>query len=118
MTPARAPTSQPMTIAASSSTRPSVRRSRSAAGRLRIARLDFIAQVLPDLLVEPRELLAKPDLDHVARPRERDWIARLDAPGTGRQHDHLVGDRDGLLEIVRNEEHRVARVRPQVEQLV
>src|ERR671934_1718102 len=88
ITPARAPISHATTIAASSSARPSVRRSRSAARRVRVTRLDFIAQVLPDLLVEPRELLAKPDLDHVARPRQRNGIARLDAAGAGRQHDH------------------------------
>src|SRR5919204_6616036 len=118
ITPARAPTSHATTIAASSSARPSVRRSRSAARRARVTRLDFIAQVLPDLFVEPRELLAKPDLDHVTRPRQRDRIARLHAAGAGRQDDHLVGERDRLLEIVRDEQHRVARVRPQLEQLV
>src|SRR5437762_11048672 len=105
ITPARAPSSHATTIAASSSARPTVRRRRSEARRACVARLDFIAQVLPDLLVEPRELLAKPDLDHVARPRQRDRIARLDATRACRQHDHLIGERDGLLEIVRDEQH-------------
>src|SRR5437867_12969229 len=117
ITPARAPSSHATTIAASSSARPTVRRRRSEARRACVARLDFIAQVLPDLLVEPRELLAKPDLDHVARPRQRDRIARLDATGAGRQHDHLAGQRDRLLEIVRDQQHRAPLVRPQLEQL-
>src|SRR6267378_2202204 len=118
MTPARAPASQPSTIAPRSRTRPTASRNPSDPRRARIALLDFIAEVLPDLLVEPRELLAEADLDHVARPRQRDRVAGLHAARTGRQHDHLVGERDRFFQIVGDEEHRVARLRPELEQLV
>src|SRR3989441_11903780 len=118
MRPARAPASQPSTMAARSRTRPTASRSRSDPRRARIALLDFIAQVLPDLLVEPRELLAESDLDHVARARQRDRIAGLHPARARRQHDHLVAQRDGLLEVVGDEEHRVACLRPEVQQLV
>src|SRR2546422_9748987 len=118
MRPARAPASQPRTMAARSRTRPTASRTASDPRRARIALLDFIAEVLPDLLVEPRELLAEANLDHVARPRQRDRIAGLDPTRARGEHDHLVGERDRFLEIVGDEEHRVARVRPEVEQLV
>src|SRR2546427_5311999 len=75
---ARAPASQPSTMAARSRTRPPASRTASDPRRARIALLDFIAEVLPDLLVEPREFLAEANLDHVARPRQRDRIAGLD----------------------------------------
>src|SRR5712691_12792127 len=114
----RAASSQPATIAAKSTTRAAMSRARSAAGRLRVALLDFIPKVLPDLLVEPGELLTEPDLDDVARADEGDRISGLDPARGRRQHDDLVGERDGLLEVVRDEEHGVARVRPQVQQLV
>src|SRR2546426_269920 len=84
MRPARAPASQPRTMAARSRTRPTASRTASDPRRARIALLDFIAEVLPDLLVEPRELLAEANLDHVARPRQRDRIAGLDP--TRRRH--------------------------------
>src|SRR5712691_4176537 len=114
----RAASSQPATIAAKSTTRAAMSLARSAPGRLRVALLDFIPEVLPDLLVEPGELLAEPDLDDVARAGEGDRVGGLDAARARREDDDFVGERDGLLEIVGDEEHGVARVRPQVEQLV
>src|SRR5437899_2139442 len=70
MTRVRAPTSQPPRRTMSRTKRPPRRRARSEPCRTRVALLDFIPEVLPDLLVEARELLTEADLDDVARPRE------------------------------------------------
>src|SRR5262245_57169669 len=118
ITPIRVPASQAAAMAASTAIRPAVSRSRSATGRPGIALLDFVAQIFPDLLVESGELRVEPDLDDVARARQRDRIAGLDSAGAGGEHDHLVGERDRFFEIVRDEQHRVARVGPELEQLV
>src|SRR5713226_8062355 len=114
----RAASSQPTTIAVKSTTRAAMSRARSAPGRLRVALLDFIPKVLPYLLVEPGELLTEPDLDDVARADEGDRVGGLDPARARREDDDLVGERDGLLEVVSDEEHGIARVRPQVQQLV
>src|SRR5262249_18838260 len=118
ITPSRVPASQAAAIAASTAIRPAVSRSRSATGRAGIALVHFVSQMFPDLLVEPGELRVEPDLDHVARAWQRDRIAGLDAAGPGGEHDHLVRERDRLFEVVRDEQHRVARVGPELEQLV
>src|SRR5713101_391368 len=118
MTRVRAPTSQPARRTTSSPRRLPRRRARSEPSRARVALPDFISKVLPDLLVEPSELLPEADLDDIARPRDGDGIAGLDPSRAGREHDHLVGERDGLLEVVGDEEHGVARLRPEVQQLV
>src|SRR5258708_14788749 len=90
---ARAPISQPATITARRTTRPTASRSRSDPRRARIALLDFIAEVLPDLLVEPCELLPESVLDHVARAVQRDRIAGLHPARTRRQHHPLAAAR-------------------------
>src|SRR6266511_1072209 len=118
MSRARAAASQPAMIAANSTARAAYRRSRSDLRRARVALLDFIPEVLPDLLVQPRELLPEADLHDVPRPRDGDRVAGLDPPGPRGEHDHLVGKRDGFLEVVGDEEHRIPRLGPQVEQLV
>src|SRR6266852_1159505 len=118
MTRVRAPTSQPARRTTSRARRLPRRRARSELSRARVALLDFITEVIPDLLVEPGELFPEADLDDIARPRDGDGIAGLDPSRAGREHDHLVGKRDGLLEVMGDEEHRVARLRPEVQQLV
>src|ERR1700694_744150 len=108
----RAAASQPATMSVKSTARPTRSRSRSDARRAGIALLDLVPQVVPDPLVEARELVAEPDLDHVARARDRDRISGLDPPRPRGEHDDLVGERDGRLEVVGDEEHGVARFRP------
>src|SRR5712692_244127 len=118
MTRVRAPTSQPARRTTSSPRRLPRRRARSEPSRARVALLDFITEITPDLLVETSELFPESDLDDIARPRDGDGIAGLDPPRTGREHYHLIGKRDGLLEVVCDEEDRIARLRPEVQQLV
>src|SRR3989338_6044081 len=108
--PVRAPASQTARSPARRATRAAASRATSDPRRARIALLDFIPEVLADLLVEPRETLAAPDLDDVARPGERDRVARLDPARARREDDHLVGERDRLFEVVGDEEHGVARL--------
>src|SRR3977135_4394046 len=98
MSRARAAASQPAMMAAKSTVRAAYRRSRSDLRRARVALLDFISQVLPDLLVEPGELLPEADLHDVPGPRDGDRVAGLDPSRSRGEHDHLVGERDGLLE--------------------
>src|SRR3984893_17544107 len=73
-----APRYPPPSRATSPPRRAPRRRARSELGRPRVALLDFITEVMPDLLVEPRELLPEADLDDVAGPRDGDGIAGLD----------------------------------------
>src|SRR5215813_6448238 len=88
MSRVRAAASQPARMAANSTARAAWRRRRSDLRCARVALLDFIPEVLPDLFVEPRELLAEADLDHVARPRQRDRVARLDPSRPRGEHQH------------------------------
>src|SRR5438132_13322153 len=91
---------------------------RDDALRALIAHEHLVSEVVPDLLIDPRELRLESDLGDVPRPRQIDAIDALDGPGTRRDDDHAIGERDRLLEIVRHEHHRRARCRPQLEQLV
>src|SRR5438552_18645903 len=94
MTRVRAPTSQPPRRTTSRTRRPPRRRARSEPCRARVALLDFIPEVLPDLLVEARELLPEADRDDVAWPRDGGGRARLDRPRARRGHDQPVGGGD------------------------
>ena len=59
--------------------------------------------------VQLDEARRHPDLGHVARPRQIDReLADRVRRRSGRQHDHAVGERDRFLEIVRDEQHRLA----------
>src|SRR5215471_3629821 len=62
----------------------------------------------PDLAVEIEEGGGHADLRDVARSRQLDHeIADRPRAGAGRQHDDAVGERDRLLEIVSDEQHRL-----------
>src|SRR5205814_6451387 len=58
------------------------------------------------------------DLRDVPRPWQVDGVARLDRARARGHDDDLVGQRDGLLEIVGDEEDGLARGTPQREELV
>src|SRR5436309_3206986 len=142
MTLVRAPSSQPPTRTRASSTRrtwtwrlrrrrrmsaastaDSTARTASAgrsAGKLRalIADQHLLPEVVPDLLVDPHEAGVETDLGDVAGTGQVDRVGPLDGSGTGGQHDHLVGQRDRLLEVVGDEDDRGAGFRPEGEQLV
>src|SRR5690242_8602377 len=78
---------------------------------------DLFAEGLPDLAVdldEPR--LQAHGLD-LARPRQVDVEDVLDGGGPGRHDDDLVGQRDGLLQVVGDEDDRGARALPPFQQL-
>src|SRR6202011_1173200 len=61
----------------------------------------------PDLLVEREESRRHADLRHVARPRQVDpEVADRMRARPRRQHHDAVGQRDRLLEIVGDEQHR------------
>src|SRR5712664_2191865 len=61
---------------------------RDAALRALIAHEDLVPQVVPDLLVDPRELRLEADLGDIARPRQIDAIDTLHRSRTrGDDHD-------------------------------
>src|SRR5262252_7469055 len=78
-----------------------------------IALQDLVLHLVPDLRVQLDETWRKTYLIDVARPRQVDRIFP-DRPSrrSGREHDHAVGERNGLLEIVRDEQHRFTIRRP------
>src|SRR5438552_11416811 len=91
---------------------------RDAALRALIAHEHLVSQVVPDLLVDPRELRLESDLGDIARARQIDAVDALHGPRARGDDDDAVGERDRLLEIVGHEDHRRARRRPELEQLV
>jgi len=62
------------------------------------------------------ELLRRPTGD-LARVRNRDFVYRLNASGSRRQHDDAVGQMDGLLDIVGDQQRGVALLRQDPQQL-
>src|SRR5207249_11670935 len=82
--------------------------------RALIAHEHLVSEVVPDLLVDPRELRLEPDFGDVPRPRQIDAIDALHGPRPRGDDDDAVGERDRLLEIVGHEDHRRARRRPEL----
>src|ERR1700759_5772534 len=95
-----------------------------AVGRLRRPRLRVPLQHLflqnaPYLAVERMEFLVEPGLENVARPRQADLPIADDARVRARRHDDdAVGERDRLLEVMGDEQHRLAVRVPEIEQQV
>src|SRR4051794_39247448 len=88
-----------------------------AAAEEHAALTDFFLDERPDLvqvLEEPRLALEMKR----ARARDVDVEDRLDAPGPRAHHDDAVGKEDGLVDLVGNEEHRLAGLAPDLEQLL
>src|SRR5262249_13089918 len=93
-------------------------RAAALSGTLLIGALHLFAQIRPDALIELVEMRVEADLDDVARPRQVDIVDALEPRRPDREHDDLVGERDRLLEIVGHEEHGLARLLPERQQLV
>src|SRR5712692_7715090 len=72
----------------------------------------LVAEVVPDLAVELDEAPLEADLGDVARARQVDLVDTLDCPGPGSDHADAVGERDRLLEVVRDEDDGRRRHRP------
>src|SRR5438105_6090085 len=83
-----------------------------------IAHQHLIAKVVPDLLVDARELRLEPDLGDVARPREVHAVDAFHRSRSSGEDDDAVSQRDRLLEVVRDGHDRRAIRRPQLQQLV
>src|SRR5437762_1559467 len=80
-----------------------------------IAHQHLIAKVVPDLLVDARELRLEPDLGDVARPREVHAVDALHRSGSSGEDDDEVSQRDRLLEVVRDGHDRRALGRHDLE---
>src|SRR5262249_31377355 len=84
-----------------------------------IAPQDLILHLVPDLGVQLDEARREAYFVHGPWPRQVDRIlADRTARRSGGEHDHAIGERNRLLEIVRDEKHRLAVCRPKIEQLV
>src|SRR2546423_361405 len=91
---------------------------RDAALRALIAHQDLVSEIVPDLLIDPRELRLKADLGDVARPWQIDAIDALHGPRARGDDDDAVREGDRLLQVVRHEHDRCARRGPQLQELV
>src|SRR2546430_12937820 len=78
---------------------------RDAALRALIAHQHLVSEIVPDLLVDTRELRLEADLGDVARPREIDAIDAFHRPRPTGDDDDAARERDRLLEVVRDEHH-------------
>src|SRR5688572_31049603 len=84
-----------------------------------IALQHFFLHRTPDQAVQLDEARRQADLGHVARPRQvDDELADRVRFRAGGHHHHAVGERDRLFQVMRDEDHRLAVGRPQLEQLV
>src|SRR5216684_5480525 len=83
-----------------------------------IANHHLLAKIFPDLLVQLHEPRIEADFLHLARTRQIDGIDALDSTWPGGEDAHPVGQGDGLLQIVGDEDHRSLEGAPQLEQFV
>src|SRR4051794_27441076 len=81
-------------------------RRKRRAGGAGMGTLDLVAQRVPDLLIQRDEARVEADLGHLPRPREVDVIDLLDRARPRGHDDDAVRERDRLLEVMRDEEHR------------
>src|SRR5258708_27632745 len=70
----------------------------------------------PEPLDEVRTIAFELRADHAARPRHVDRHAVQHAAGARREHDHAIRQIDGLVDVVGDEDDRLARAAPDVEQ--
>src|SRR6266478_3004647 len=79
---------------------------------------DLVTQIGPDLAVEVHEFGVEANLGDVAGARQVDVVDALEPRRPGGEHNHLVGERDRLFEIVSDEEDGLPGFLPELEQLV
>src|SRR6516162_10269602 len=80
--------------------------------------LDLVLEVPPDRVDDLAIARVVAQLEHVARPLQRDVDDGLGAAGTG-GHDHdLVGERHRLVDAVSDEYHRLLVDLPDAQQLL
>src|SRR2546425_3499766 len=70
----------------------------------------------PEPLDEVRAIALELRADHAARPRHVDRHAVQHAAGTRREHDHAIRQVHGLVDVVGDEDDRLAGAAPDVEQ--
>src|SRR5438876_5121412 len=83
-----------------------------------VADENLVAEVVPDLPVELDEARLEADLGDLAGTRQVDLVDAFHRPGPGGDHADAIGERDRLLEVVRDEDDGRRHRRPEVEQLV
>ena len=83
-----------------------------------VALQHFLPQIAPDRREQLVESSIQLDVDQISGTVEIHRIAADDtAGGTGRQHEHFVRQRDGLFQVVRDEDDGLVRVCPEPEEL-
>src|SRR5262249_8571718 len=78
---------------------------------------NLAAKQIPNPVSVFAVLMTLLDLD-IARPSQVDLDVGLDAAGTRREDDHAVGEIDRLVDVVGDEQHRLARRIPNLLQLL
>src|SRR5689334_2494086 len=80
---------------------------------LGVATCHFLPERIPDFLVHAPEAIIEADLIDVARPSKVDRELAFHHAGVCGHHHHPIGERDGLLQIVGDEQHGLAVLLPQ-----
>src|SRR5260370_31382804 len=78
--------------------------------------LEGARDIGPEPLDEVRAIAFELRADHAARPRHVDRHAVQHAAGARREHDHAIRQIDGLVDVVGDEDDRLARAAPDVQQ--
>src|SRR6266567_3451942 len=110
--PCQSPSPRMPTNACQNSTvaRLNVRASTTPGLRAALALADLAAQHNPHGAVQVDERRSRAQFHHLARAVEGDRVTRDNpAGGTGGKDDHFIRERDRFLEIVSDEQHRLAR---------
>src|SRR6266436_1487190 len=83
-----------------------------------IANHYLLAQIFPDALIQLDATWLEADLLLLAWTRQIDGIDTLDSTWPSREHAHAVGQGDGLLQVVGDEDHRGLEGSPHLKQFV
>src|SRR5260221_5986589 len=83
-----------------------------------IANHHLVAKIFPDVVIQLDETRLEADFRHFARTRQVDSIDALDGARPRREDAHPVGQGDGLLQVVGDEDDGGREGGPQIEQFV
>src|ERR1700694_1294924 len=70
-----------------------------------IANHHLVAKIFPDFVIQLDETRLEADFRHVARARQVDGVTPFDGAWPRGEDAHPVGQGDGLLEVVGDEDH-------------
>src|SRR6266566_3770128 len=78
----------------------------------------LLAKIFPDFMIQLNETWIEADFLHLTRARQIDGIEALDRAWPGSEHAHPVGQGDGFLQVVSDEDHGGREGGPHLQQFV